>query len=52
LVKSNELILRAKTRKSSEAGVWQPGLVDQTLALIQSFNVTSPLFQHSSQCLP
>jgi len=51
LVKGNELVLSAKTRKGSDVGVRQPGLVDQTLALVQSFNVTSPLFEHSPQCL-
>jgi hypothetical protein len=51
LVKGNELVLRSKTRKGYNAGVRQPGLAYQTLALIQSFNLTSPFFQHSSQCL-
>jgi hypothetical protein len=50
LVKGDELVLRAKTRKTSDA-VRQPGLADQTLALIQSFNLTFPLFQHSPKCL-
>jgi hypothetical protein len=51
LVKGNELVLRSKTRKGNDAGVRQSGLAYQTLALIQSFNLTSPFFQHSPQCL-